>query len=152
MNYHTIETDEDGATCIGHGLIAMSRQFDHAANLEPNRTYVIPKDAIVPVPADRRLVTDEEKAKYAKPTLGELQVYRGGEWDVVCGSGEWGEAAYTAPKDHIWAEDAEDCHTPEPWGTALFEHIADEHGLTLTQTEMYEIVRISREVELEEGN
>ena len=31
------------------------------------------------------------------------------------------------------------------------EHIADEHGLTLTQTELYEIVRIAREVELEEA-
>lgn len=34
--------------------------------------------------------------------------------------------------------------TPEPWGFALWQHLHQEHGLTLVESELQEIVRLAR--------
>lgn len=33
---------------------------------------------------------------------------------------------------------------PEPWGYPLWKHLVDEHELVLTESELYEIVRLAR--------
>lgn len=106
MNYHTIETDDVLWSFDECHSILMKGGLAKTLGLEPNRTYVIPKGAIVPVPADRRLMTDEERARCAKPACAKYWDSDRKAWRPADNHPWHCADIYTVPKNHVWAEDA----------------------------------------------